>query len=190
MFFCFETIAIQNGEVQHLSYHQARYQRTVQHYYQMNYQHFDFSTIIQVPTEFQQGLVRCRIDYNQTDFQIQFFPYQRRQFRSFHPVIADQIDYQFKYCHREPLNQLYQQRQGADEILIVQQGQITDCSIGNLVFLRQGEWFTPAQPLLAGTQRQRLLEQEKIHLRTILLTELELFEEIRLINALNPLDNV
>ncbi|WKS99952.1 aminotransferase class IV family protein [Gallibacterium salpingitidis] len=187
MFLCFETLAIQDGEIQNLTYHQARYQRTLQHFYSTHYQAFNFADIVKIPLQYQQGLVRCRIDYNQQDYQIAFYPYQRRQFKRFQPVVCEQLDYRFKYCNREQLNALYQQRQGADEILIIQQGKITDCSIGNLALLRQGEWFTPDSPLLAGTQRQRLLEQQLLQLRSITLNELDLFEEIRVINALNNL---
>lgn len=188
MFFCFETLAIQDGQIQNLHYHQARYQRTVQHFYGGHYVPQDLAQVIEIPKEYQQGLVRCRIDYDQTSYQIQFSPYQRRQFRQFQPIVCEDLDYSFKYCDRSRLAALYQQRQGADEILIVQADQVTDCSIGNLAFLRQGEWFTPVRPLLAGTQRQKLLDQQLLQLRPIYWQQLDIYEEIRVINALNDLE--
>lgn len=190
MFRCFETLAIQDGRIQRLAYHQARYQRTMEALYPQDENGLvDLASMIAIPPEFQQGLVRCRIDYGKTQIQVQFYPYQRRQFRSFQPIVAENLNYQFKYCDRQQLNLLYQQRQTADEILIIQQDKVTDCSIGNLAFLRQGEWFTPDTPLLAGTQRQYLLDHQQLQLRPIYVAELSLFEEIRVINALNPLED-
>ena len=43
-------------------------------------------------------------------------------------------------------------------------------------------------PLLEGTQRVALLAQGRIKVRSILATDLSVFEEIRLINALNGLE--
>lgn len=185
----FETIAIIDGQPQNLYLHQQRYLRSLQQYYGIFGKIADFSTLIQVPVDFQTGLVRCRLDYNQHIQQLRFFPYQRRQFINFQPVLCDEIHYDLKFSQRMMLDILYTQRQNADEILIVKKGLITDCSIGNLLFKRQGQWFSPQTPLLQGTQRELLLRQEKIQLRHIKLSELDLFEDIRVINALNPLED-
>ncbi|MGV6988216.1 aminotransferase class IV family protein [Testudinibacter sp. P80/BLE/0925] len=182
-----ETIAVQDGELQNLAYHQRRYQQALATYYrQQTTQMLDLAAI-QVPREFQHGLVRCRIDYNATEQQVRFFAYQRREFRTFQPVMCDHIDYEFKFSDRTLLDQLYAQRGECDEIMIIKHGLITDCSIGNLVLLQNGMWYTPAQPLLHGTQRAKLLAEGKIQTRDIRLADLADYSRIRLINALNPL---
>ena len=72
--------------------------------------------------------------------------------------------------------------------MIIKKGHVTDCTIGNLIFRQGTQWFTPDTPLLEGTQRATLLAQGRIKVQSILATDLSLFEEIRLINALNGLE--
>ncbi|MDG6895832.1 aminotransferase class IV family protein [Volucribacter amazonae] len=187
----FETIAFEQGQAQHLDYHQARYQRSLRHYYGINAEKsaVDFRQVLQLPSHCTEPLIRCRVDYNDRHIQIQYTAYQRRCFRHFLPLVVNQpLNYSLKWADRSLLQQYYAQRGDYDEVMLVQQNLITDCTIGNLVFKRQGQWFTPKSPLLAGTQRQYLLDQQRIELRDIYLHELDLFEEVRLINAMNPLD--
>ncbi|WP_101775691.1 aminotransferase class IV family protein [Pasteurella oralis] len=192
MFPLFETIAITNSKIQNLALHQQRYINSLKQFYGKNTLNIhDFSEIIQIQTALIQTqhapLIRCRIDYNATELQVQYFAYQRKTYRTFQPVICDEIDYGLKYADRTYLNQLLQQKGDCDEIMIIKQGKVTDCTIGNLIF-RQGEvWVTPDTPLFAGTQRAKLLAANKIQQRTILLEDIATFDEVRLINALNPL---
>ena len=188
----FETIAIVNGEIQQLAWHQKRYETSLAKFYGKNVAKVhDLARIIQISTALEQTqyspIIRCRVDYNQQTYQVQYFAYQRKTYRTFQPVICDEIEYGLKYADRTDLNQLLQQKGDCDEIMIIKQGKVTDCSIGNLVF-RQGEqWFTSDTPLLAGTQRAKLLAENTIQQCTILLEDVADFDEIRLINALNPL---
>ncbi|TCP95545.1 4-amino-4-deoxychorismate lyase [Cricetibacter osteomyelitidis] len=189
MYPLFETIAFINGKPQNLAYHQARYEKSLFEFYGLAESAVNLAEILANPTALPSNeLVRCRIDYNQYSQQIQFFPYKKRYIRTFQPVICDEIRYNLKFSDRTLLNQLYEKRGQSDEIMLIKQGMITDCTIGNLILKRQGEWFTPDTPLLQGTQRERLLQQQKIQLRHIPLKELDLFDEIRLINAMNGLD--
>lgn len=64
---------------------------------------------------------------------------------------------------------------------------MTDCSIGNLAFRKGGQWFTPNTPLLQGTQRTYLLQSGQLQEIEIRQEQLEQFDEIRVINALNGL---
>ena len=188
MFPLFETIAIENGKIQNIERHQARYERSLRAMYGKSAVVFhELFSLITPPTELQQGLVHCRIDYNATQCQAQYFPYQRKTYRTFQPVVCNHIDYGLKYSDRTLLNELFAQRGTCDEIIIIKNGLVTDCSIGNLI-LRQGDqWFTPDSPLLRGTQREKLLAEGKIIERKILAENLPHFEEIRLINAMNGL---
>ena len=193
----FETICIKQGEVKNIALHQQRYQRSLQQFYQQNtdesaVQIYDLLSLIrknpEFPTALQLPICRCRLSYNATSYYIEFFEYQPRSFKSFTPVICEHIDYGLKYQDRRLLNQLLDQRNDADEIIIIKQGKVTDCSIGNLIFRKGQNWFTSDSPLLEGTQRNYLLQQGKIHLRTIWAEEIADFDEIRVINAMNTLD--
>lgn len=163
----FETICIERNQIQNIAYHQQRYENAVWHFYEESaVKIYDLSEIIQQSADFPTALLspvtRCRIAYNAADYQIQFFPYQRKFIQTFQPVICD-------------------------EIVIIKHGKVTDCSIGNLCFRRGEHWFTPDSPLLAGTQRQALLEQGIICELPIFADDIGHFDEIRLINAMNGL---
>ncbi|MCW9698678.1 MULTISPECIES: aminotransferase class IV family protein [unclassified Avibacterium] len=191
----FETLCIENGQVQNLALHQQRYAQSVSEFYaNQPYTIFSLEKILQKNTALWKNLhspiVRCRIDYNAEQYRLQCFPYQRKGYRHFQPVICDEIDYHLKYSDRTIFNELLKQKGNCDEIIIVKQGKITDCTIGNLILRQGGQWFTPDSPLLIGTQRTKLLQQNKIKERSIFLTDLAKYEEIRLINALNPFDDL
>ncbi|MBP4133868.1 aminotransferase class IV family protein [Gallibacterium anatis] len=188
----FETLCIENGQVQNLALHQQRYENSLREFYAgQPYKIFSLAKILQKNTalwaNLQSPIIRCRIDYNATQYHLQCFPYQRKTYQRFHPVICDDIDYHLKYSNRAIFNELLKQKGDCDEIIIVKQGKITDCTIGNLILRQGSQWFTPDSPLLIGTQRSKLLQERKIIEREILLSDLPLYQEIRLINALNPI---
>lgn len=181
-----ETIAIVDGQIQNFDYHQQRYQQGMRFLTQSNAD-FALPHII-VPNEFCTGLVRCRVQYDIHHQQIEFFHYQVRNIKTYQMVRCDEIDYAYKYADREMINQLFAQRSECDDIIIVKHGKITDSSIGNLLFYKNGQWFTPSEPLLAGTQRAKLLDLGQIQLADIYFNHLHQFEKMMMINALNPFD--
>ncbi|MEH8026509.1 aminotransferase class IV family protein [Gallibacterium anatis] len=188
----FETLCIENGQVQNLALHQQRYENSLREFYAgQPYKIFSLAKILQKNTalwaNLQSPIIRCRIDYNATQYHLQCFPYQRKTYQRFQPVICDDIDYHLKYSDRAIFNELLKQKGDCDEIIIVKQGKITDCTIGNLILRQGSQWFTPDSPLLIGTQRSKLLQERKIIEREILLSDLHLYQEIRLINALNSI---
>ncbi|OBX00842.1 hypothetical protein QV05_06880 [Gallibacterium genomosp. 1] len=188
----FETLCIENGQVQNLALHQQRYENSLREFYAgQPYNIFSLAKILQKNTalwaNLQSPIIRCRIDYNATQYHLQCFPYQRKNYQRFQPVICDDIDYHLKYSDRAIFKELLKQKGDCDEIMIIKNGMITDCSIGNLVLRQGSQWFTPDSPLLIGTQRTKLLQENKIIEIKISISDLPLYEEIRLINALNPL---
>ncbi|MBN6074817.1 aminotransferase class IV [Aggregatibacter actinomycetemcomitans] len=190
----FETLAIAHGKVRNIEHHQQRYERSLQAFYGKSAvvfpNVFQLTEQIQVPTALRaEPLIRCRIDYNAEQILCRYFPYTRKTYRTFKPIVCDHIDYGLKYTDRTLLNDLLAQKGDCDEIMIIKNGYVTDCSIGNLIFRKNTQWFTPDTPLLEGTQRATLLAQGRIKVRSILATDLHLFEEVRLINALNGLDD-
>lgn len=188
MFPLFETLCIERGNVKNIDLHQARYERSLREYYGKSaVKIFDLFSLIQVPTTLQNQRIRCRIDYNAEHVQVQYFEYVRKIYRTFRPIICDEIDYGLKYTNRDLINALFAQRENCDEIMIIKHRKVTDCSIGNLIFRKGEKWFTPDTPLLHGTQREKLLREGKIEECEILLKHLKTFDEIRLINVMNSL---
>lgn len=181
----FETIAIIDGQPQNLPYHQQRYNEAMRGYFSVEPQ-LNLAEIIQVPSQFQQGLVRCRVDYNAADFACAFFPYQPRQIRTFQCVQTQGLDYRFKYADRKRFD--FIQTLQADEAIIINDGFVSDCSIGNLLFLKENQWVSSSHFLLKGTQLSKLLAEGKVVLAPIKAEDLASYEKVMMINALNPFD--
>ena len=184
LFPVFETIAIIDGIPQNLAFHQARMDNTIEKLFQ-KMSVFNLEEIIQVPTEYQNGLIKCRIDYNQQDFNIIFSAYQRREIRNYQCVYLDNLDYTFKYTSRTIFEDI---KMTKDEEVIIQDKKVTDCRIGNLIFLKDGIWYGPKNYLLKGTQLSRLLSENQVQLKEIYTDEIHQYEKVMMINAMNPFD--
>ena len=184
LFPVFETIAIIDGIPQNLAFHQARMDNTIEKLFQKT-SVFNLEEIIQVPTEYLNGLIKCRIDYNQQDFNIIFSAYQRREIRNYQCVYLDNLDYTLKYTNRtifEDINMI------KDEAVIIHDKKVTDCRIGNLIFFKDGIWYGSKNYLLKGTQLSRLLSENRVQLKEINADEIHQYEKVMMINAMNPFD--
>ncbi len=182
-----ETIRIQDGELKNLPYHQARFEWTRRSELGLDL-HPDLYQMIRSHKGSTHGLVKCRIRYGTEIEGIEFEPYTRRVLNSLKVVEADHISYGYKYSDRTALDKLYTQRGTCDDILIIKNGCVTDSYLANMVFWNGEGWFTPDVPLLPGTMRALLLDLEKIETARITLQDLGLYQKIKLINAMNNLE--
>lgn len=180
----FETLAVINGQFHHIEFHQQRVNNAFYHYF--NTSPTLLLENIVIPNAFKKGFFRCRIDYNAISFQIAFFPYTPKTLKTFQCVYTHALDYQFKYSDRKRLDLLKNNQ--TDEIIIINNGYVSDCTIGNLLFLQKGKWYSPQHYLLKGTQLSYLLSQQAVELINITPQGLFQFEKIMMINALNPFD--
>ena len=78
----------------------------------------------------------------------------------------------------------------SEEIVIVQQNHLTDTSYTNIALFDGELWITPSTPLLNGTRRKQLLNAGKIIEREVLVTDLNSFQSISLINAMIDLEEL
>ena len=186
LFPLFETIAIIDGKPQNLAYHQARFEHAMRNYFQIEPK-LQLAEVIKVPAEHLQGLVRCRMDYSAHHFELTFFPYQPRQIKTLQCVYVDEIDYRFKYSDRSQLEALKNDQ--SDEVVIVHQGYVSDCTIGNLLFFKAGRWYCSEDYLLKGTQLSKLLDEQKVELIKLPISDLFRYEKVMIINALNSFEN-
>lgn len=111
-------------------------------------------------------------------------PYQMRMVASLRLVTSDKIDYSYKRTNREGLNELFGRRGNADDILIVKDGYLTDTSIANIALYDGNSWYTPAHPLLRGTKRAELLDNQLIVEKDISWLQLDDYTHIMLFNAM------
>lgn len=183
-----ETIKLENGKLVNLKYHNLRYNKARKDLFSLPEQ--DLGKQIEIPEECKEGIFRCRITYEKQIEKLEFIPHHPREIRSLQIVHDDTIDYSHKYADRSQLQELYKQREKADDIIIVKNGLVTDCFIGNLVFFDGEKWWTPSRPLLNGTQRQKLLDKGKIHATSISENGVFSYESVGIINVFYNLRNM
>ncbi len=181
-----ETICILNGVPQYLDWHQRRVDATMQHFYPEHHHTWTLISCIDVPSEFQSGLVRCRILYDAHYFSIHYFPYIPKTISTLKLVEAPvSFDYRYKYADRKIIENLFELRGEAEDILMTRDGWITDTSIANIAFEKNGRWYTPSIPLLAGTTWKRLVSSGILISSPIHFTQLHMFNSFKLFNAMN-----
>jgi 4-amino-4-deoxychorismate lyase len=185
----FETIKCSDGKLFNMEFHKARFEKAFREYFKTSPK-INLFECIEIPEFAKSGLFRCRVTYSEQIEKIEFFPHQYREIKSLKLVGDNEIDYRFKYADREKLQQLFENRGGCDDIIIVKNGCLTDSFAANLVFFDGEKWWTPNSPLLAGTQRAKLLEENKIFECKITPGDISKYNKVGLINALNDLNEM
>ncbi len=190
-----ETIRFENGQFQNLHLHQLRMDVSRKALFNVA-ENIDLETALTKEIEFRQsglseekpvpnkGLFKCRVIYGTHIKSAEWISYKYPEIHSIKMVYSDEIEYYHKHESRDVLNELYQKRGAADDILIVKNGFITDTSFCNILFYNGKNWVTPSFPLLNGTQRQYLLKKEQILTAEITPADLRNFSKARLINAM------
>jgi len=175
----FETIKCEDNEVFNLEYHNKRIANTIS--LNINLQEYIYPT--------SNELLRCKVIYNEEGIEdVQYFKYKKREISSFKLVFCDEIEYSKKYLDRSSLDNLYLQKEIADEIMIIKNGLVTDTSISNIAVFDGTNWITSKKPLLYGTTRARLIDEKRIFEKDISLDMLKSAKKISLMNAMIDFD--
>lgn len=174
-----ETIKIEDGVIFNLSYHQQRCDTSREILYETT-KPLLLETYISPPPK---GVYRCRILYSTEIQKIEYLPYQTKKVQTL-KVVPSTLDYTLKYANRDSLTLLLEAHPEADDILIEKEGYLTDTSIANIAFFDGKQWFTPTEPLLKGTMRQKLLDEGFLHTRNIKKETLHLYTQVALMNAM------
>ena len=178
-----ETIKAVDGEIFHLSYHQKRYESVMNSLGVLSCENLhDYLT---PPKD---GTYRCRLIYTKDDIKVSYHPYHKRNIKKLKLLHDDEIEYSKKYADRTKLDELFLQREDADDILIIKNNLICDTTIANIAFYDGNRWITPKQPLLKGTTRARLLENEEIFEEDIKVKDLQNYTKVALLNAMINFD--
>ncbi len=179
-----ETIRVENGIAENLNLHLDRMRRS---YYFLFKKKLPFDLINTVNNNVNQssnGLQKCRVVYNKNLIGFKITDYKIPMIKSVRLVEDNSIDYKFKYENRSNINKLFDLRGNTDDVIIVKNGLITDSSYANLLFFDGDRWVTPEKPLLAGVQRQKLLDNKTIYCHNITPDNLKSFQKLRFINAM------
>jgi len=182
-----ETIRSVDGEVFHLKYHQQRYESVLKSF-GIN----EFKNIEEFLNPPEYGIYRCRLTYDvsnpEQDIEVTYHQYKKREITSLKLVFNNDIEYSKKSTCRDELDELFASKDEGDDILIIKDLLVCDTSIANIAFYKNGEWFTPKNPLLKGSTRARLLDEGKIVEANIKVQELRTFSQIALLNAMIEFD--
>ena len=179
----FETIRVVDGDALHLEYHQSRYERVL-----TSLDAKKFKSLGEYIKPTNSGLYRCKLVYDADDISVEFFEYKKREIKSLKLVYDDEIKYAHKSSSRELLDKFFSQRDTCHDVLIVKDSFITDTTIANVAFLKDGLWYSPKKPLLCGTTRARLLDEGKLILKDIRVEELAEYSGLALMNAMIDFD--
>ncbi|MDR1717545.1 MAG: aminotransferase class IV [Prevotella sp.] len=184
-----EALKILDGKFCNLPFHQERIFRTSKTFFEKPAR-IDLSES-DIPLEYRNGIVKCRIIYSGHVIGIEYQHYKFRTIRKLKLVVDDAIDYSFKYADRHDIDNLLSRKHECDDILIVKNGCITDTSFSNVVFRNESGLYTPASYLLAGTKRRLLLEQGIIQEKEIKAEDIKEYSRLYIINTMIDLeDNV
>ena len=178
----FETIRYKNGILENLSYHQARINRTLRALGGNTSIQLDK---IQLVHDFEKDIVyKIKCLYNlEGASHVEKEIYHKKTIQTVSIHLAGQEEYQNKYTDRTWLNEALK-KSGTDEIIIVQNNLVKDGNYANLVFFNGTEWHTPLHPLLLGTHRARLIDENKIIEKNITLSDLANYTSLKYINAM------
>ncbi len=180
-----ETIRFNAGKFSNIELHQRRFNDSRRQLFNCK----DEINLISILNSYKKNqpdyqLLKCRVIYDAEIESVEFIPYNLPNITSLKLVSCDEIEYNHKYFDRSHINKLMLRKGDADDIIFVKNGLITDSSFANLLFFNGNQWITPTQPLLKGTQRARLIEQEQVITADIRTADLSNFTKVRLINAM------
>lgn len=177
----FETIKCEDFEVFNLDYHQKRVANTIG--LNINLQEY----INPISEE----LLRCKLIYDENGVvDVLYFPYKKREIKSFKIIFDNEIEYSKKYLNRAKLDELYEKKDDCDEVIIIKNEIVTDTTIANIAIFYENSWITSKNCLLGGTTRARLLEEKKMFEKDITLDMLKNTSKVALMNAMIGFDEI
>lgn len=177
---CIETIKVQEGVIYNIAYHNARLNRTRQELFYCN-QTIDIQERISPPKD--AHLYRCRVSYAKEIETIEYIRYTPKIQKSF-ALIESDIQYSYKFANREALDRLKAQYPTFDDVIIAHNGLLCDTTIANIAFFDGEVWWTPLNPLLAGTVRHYLLDHGKIKAKELKVDEISSYHGFAVMNAM------
>ncbi len=179
-----ETIKYQNGQFYNLEFHEERMRIARKSIFGL----VDPVNLKSLLQSFQQtdskNIFKCRIVYDIKIDSVEFIEYNKPSISRLKVVEDNEIEYNHKFLNRKDIDELFQTRQSADDIIIIKNKFVSDSSYANLLFYNGSRWLTPSRPLLMGTQRASLLSENKITTADIHISHIESFKKVRLINAM------
>lgn len=178
-----ETVLAEDGEVKHLEFHQKRVDKVLKDF--AIDKQIVLKEIITPPVT--EGKTRCRVLYDDSMLEVSYHPYTPKVIKRFKSIeLSENFDYSYKYADRDFFNALHEKHSTYDEFILTRNGLVSDCTIANLAFYDKSlnSFITPKRALLAGTTRERLLQEGKIIEKDITFDEVKNFDSLIMLNAM------
>ncbi|MCK4920061.1 MAG: aminotransferase class IV [Bacteroidales bacterium] len=184
-----ETIKINKGEALNIERHNFRMNQTRHHFFDDVSDLDLINYVADIPNLPGDKTLRCTFSYSKEIVNYKLVEYKIPHIKSLKIVADNTVDYSYKYTDRSKLNTLFEKRKNCDDIIIMKRGFFTDSLFANLVFYDGSKYFTPANPLLKGTKRSRLIDEGILFEEEIGVDDLVLFKFCGLINAMLDLED-
>lgn len=181
-----ESIKVKDGEVFNEALHMERFHKTCEKFFARRGEFPDLKSCAGFP---EKGLHKARIVYGETVESVEFIPYSFKKILTAKMVESEKFDYSHKALDRSRFDWLLSQKESCDEIIITIGGVVCDSSYSNLVFEKNGEFFTPSSRLLNGTKRRALLKSGAIREIPLAAGQVKNFDRVFFINAMIDLDD-
>lgn len=183
----FETIRYYNGIAAHLSFHQQRVDRTFLKYNTSPILQLNQLNMLQEAKKQQVDdsiVYKCKISYDLSgNYSMYFSPYTIRNIQTFTFVDINLQEYDVKFTDRMWINDALS-KATTDEVIFTRNKLIKDASYANLVLFDGATWYTPRQPLLAGTKRALLIQENIIQEKDIYIDQFNNYSGLKFINAM------
>ena len=186
MYRFFESIAIINGQVRNLEYHQDRVNRTFAKFYKAS-NLLVLKDVIHESILNKEGKFKCKVLYNNLKHDLYFEKYSQKVIKNHYLVDIGRVEYNFKYVNRNYLLR-YCNNDLNSHALFFKKNLLTDGEFANIILNNGISWVTPKTALLEGTMRRYLLDQKRIILKDIAIEDLHQYNSFKLINALNSFE--
>ena len=183
-----ETISYENGSFQRIELHNRRCNQTRNHFFGKQLDLY-LELYLSVPAHLINETVKCTVTYSIDILKIEYVLYEIRPVRSLRMITDNSVDYAFKYSDRSKLNSLYSKRGQCDDILIIKNGLMTDTLYANTIYYKDNIWYSQHDPLLLGTRLQSYLLEGRVTPALLRPSDLPLFSEVRIINAMISIEN-
>lgn len=187
MFPYFETIAVIDGKIRNLFFHQKRIDRTLNAH---------FKEYKPIPLdELDLGIIKnksekhkLKISYDEENYKIQISGYKQKSYNKIFLIEDNQLDYDYKYTNRSRLEEWEKKLNADQQIIFVRKFLITDSTISNVSFYDGDRWISPVKPLLSGTMQHSLVSELRLFEDYLKPEHLKHFKSFKFINAMNSLD--
>ena len=184
----FETIKVKGNSLMNIGYHNSRLNNSRRALFGAE-DLWDIQSMIALPDLNPAVIYRCKFIYGLEFHSVDFIPYEVKPLKTLRLIAVDKNLYPLKYLDRTLLDQYKQQNSDVDDVIFVQNNQVSDCSYANLVFYDNHNWITPANPMLKGTKRRQYIEQQIIKVDDIDVTDIMRFSKMKIINAMIDLED-